>query len=126
MDKPQTHELKKFNAAKSHHMVPITQNKFKSRQESLMVIKVSLVVSTGWGAGGGRVELAEKGHQKNSGVLEMFFILIWVGLSGITELSYEDLCALPTFYFIKLWNKNKKFQREHGYINLDEKILKNI
>lgn len=36
-------------------MVPTTQNKFKNRQESLMVIKVSLVVSVRgggqWGEG---------------------------------------------------------------------------
>lgn len=40
-----------------------------------MVIKVSIIVSMGES-----VEMAEKGHQENSGMLEVFYILIWVEL----------------------------------------------
>ena len=39
-----------------------------------MVIKVSIIVSMGES-----VEMAEKGHQENSGMLEVFYILIWGG-----------------------------------------------
>ena len=39
--------------AKLYHMVPITHNKFKNRQESLMVISQPCGFHGGGGAGGG-------------------------------------------------------------------------
>lgn len=63
-------------------MVPITHNKFKNRQESLIVISQPCGFHGGGGVGGGRAELAEKGYQEDSGPLEMFCVLIWVELPG--------------------------------------------
>ena len=68
--------------AKPYHMVPVTQNKFKNRQESLIAISQPCGIHGGGGAGGGRAEPAEKGHQQESGPLEMFCVLIWVELPG--------------------------------------------
>lgn len=63
-------EWKKLNA--KHHTVPIIQNKFKDRQDGDK--------SQHRGShGGGRVGMAEKGHQENAQVLQVFYISIWGG-----------------------------------------------
>lgn len=64
-------ELKKSNA--KYHIVPITQNKLKDRQDG------DESQHRGF-HGGRRAEMVEKGHRENSGMLEVFHILIGVEL----------------------------------------------